>query len=164
MEKSLYKIDQDLMALLEAIAEQEGEITPEQDEQLAINRYELETKAVDYSMAILQLNAWVEMADKEAKRVTAIKNAYKKTSESLKQRITDAMERYDIREVKDATIKVSLRKSVQTIIDDLDQVPKQYKTIKVETTPDKTAIKKAIQEGEIIEGAHLEEKNNLQIR
>lgn len=152
------------MALLEAIAEQEGEITPEQDEQLAINRYELETKAVDYSMAILQLNAWVEMADKEAKRVTSIKNAYKKTSETLKQRITDAMERYDIREVKDATIKVSLRKSVQTIIDDLDQVPKQYKTVKVETTPDKTAIKKAIQEGEIIEGAHLEEKNNLQIR
>jgi hypothetical protein len=152
------------MALLEAIAEQEGEITPEQDEQLAINRYELETKAVDYSMAILQLNAWVEMADKEAKRVTAIKNAYKKTSETLKQRITDAMERYDIKEVKDATIKVSLRKSVQTIIDDLDQVPKQYKTVKVETTPDKTAIKKAIQEGEIIEGAHLEEKNNLQIK
>ena len=164
MEKSLYKIDRDLMTLLEAIAEQEGEITPEQDEQLAINRYELETKAVDYSMAILQLNAWVEMADKEAKRVTAIKNAYKKTSETLKQRITDAMERYDIREVKDATIKVSLRKSVQTIIDDLDQVPKQYKTVKVETTPDKTAIKKAIQEGEIIEGAHLEEKNNLQIK
>lgn len=164
MEKSLYKIDQDLMALLEAIAEQEGEITPEQDEQLAINRYELETKAVDYSMAILQLNAWVEMADKEAKRVTAIKNAYKKTSETLKQRITDAMERYDIKEVKDATIKVSLRKSVQTIIDDLDQVPKQYKTVKVETTPDKTAIKKAIQEGELIEGAHLEEKNNLQIK
>lgn len=152
------------MSLLEAIAEQEGEITPEQDEQLAINRYELETKAVDYSMAILQLNAWVEMADKEAKRVTAIKNAYKKTSETLKQRITDAMERYDIREVKDATIKVSLRKSVQTIIDDIDQVPKQYKTVKVETTPDKTAIKKAIQDGEIIEGAHLEEKNNLQIR
>lgn len=164
MEKSLYKIDRELIALLEAIAEQEGEITPEQDEQLAINRYELETKAVDYSMAILQLNAWVEMADKEAKRVTAIKNAYKKTSETLKQRITDAMERYDIKEVKDATIKVSLRKSVQTIIDDLDQVPKQYKTVKVETTPDKTAIKKAIQEGEIIEGAHLEEKNNLQIR
>lgn len=164
MEKSLYKIDRELMALLEAIAEQDGEITPEQDEQLAINRYELETKAVDYSMAILQLNAWVEMADKEAKRVTAIKNAYKKTSETLKQRITDAMERYDIREVKDATIKVSLRKSVQTIIDDLNQVPKQYKTVKVETTPDKTAIKKAIQEGEIIEGAHLEEKNNLQIK
>ena len=152
------------MALLEAIAEQEGEITPEQDEQLAINRYELETKAVDYSIAILQLNAWVEIADKEAKRVTAIKNAYKKTAETLKQRIADAMERYDIREVKDATIKVSLRKSVQTIIDDLDQVPKQYKTVKVETTPDKTAIKKAIQEGEIINGAHLEEKNNLQIK
>ena len=164
MEKSLYKIDRELMSLLEAIAEQEGEITPEQDEQLAINRYELETKAVDYSMAILQLNAWVEIADKEAKRVTAIKNAYKKTAETLKQRITDAMERYDIKEVKDATIKVSLRKSVQTIIDDIDQVPKQYKTVKVETTPDKTAIKKAIQEGEIIEGAHLEEKNNLQIR
>ena len=63
-----------------------------------------------------------------------------------------------------SAVAATFRKSVQTIIDDLDQVPKQYKTVKVETTPDKTAIKKAIQEGEIIEGAHLEEKNNLQIK
>jgi hypothetical protein len=82
----------------------------------------------------------------------------------LSKNLLAAMEKYDLHEVKSATMKVSLRKSVQTIIDDLDQVPKQYKTVKVETTPDKTAIKKAIQEGEIIKGAHLEEKNNLQIK
>ena len=164
MEKSLYKIDAELMQLLQSIEEQDGEITPEQEQALSISQYELETKAIDYSLAILQLNAWVEMADKEAKRVTAIKNAYKKTAEMLKGRITEAMEKYDLHEVKSATMKVSLRKSVQTIIDDVDALPKQYKTVKVETTPDKTAIKKAIQEGEIVEGAHLEEKNNLQIK
>ena len=155
MEKSLYKIDKDLMAIIEAIAEQEGEITPEQEQALSIGQYELETKTIDYGMAILQLKAWAEMADKEAKRVTAIKNAYKKTAETLDKNITTAMEKYDIKEVKSPTMKISLRKSVQTIIDDIDQVPKQYKTVKVETTPDKTAIKKAIQEGDIIEGAHL---------
>lgn len=164
MEKSLYKIDKDLMAIIEAIAEQDGEITPEQEQALSIGQYELETKTIDYGMAIIQLKAWAEMADKEAKRVTAIKNAYKRTAETLDKNITAAMEKYDLHEVKSPTMKISLRKSVQTVIDDIDLIPKQYKTIKVETTPDKTAIKKAIQEGELIEGAHLEEKNNLQIR
>lgn len=164
MEKSLYRIDQDLMALLEAIAEQEGEITPEQEQALSIGQFELETKAVDYGAAILQLKAWEKMAADEEKRIKALKTAYKNTHEMLSKNLLAAMEKYDLHEVKSATMKVSLRKSVQTIIDDLDQVPKQYKTVKVETTPDKTAIKKAIQKGEIIEGAHLEEKNNLQIK
>lgn len=164
MEKSLYKIDQDLMAIIEAIAEQDGEITPEQEQALSIGQYELETKTIDYGMAILQLKAWAEMADKEVKRVTAIKNAYKKTAETLDKNITAAMEKYDMKEVKSPTMKISLRKSVQTIIDDVDELPREFKTVKIETTPDKTAIKKAIQSGEVVKGAHLEERNNLQIK
>lgn len=164
MEKSLYKIDKELMMLLEAIAEQEGEITPEQEQALTITQYELETKAVDYGYAILQLKAWEKMAADEEKRIKALKTAYKNTHEMLSRNLLYAMEKYDLHEVKNATMKVSMRKSTQTIIDDLEAIPRQYKTIKIETTPDKTAIKKAIQDGEVIEGAHLEERNNLQIK
>ena len=164
MDITLYKIDEKLMALMAAIAEQDGEITPEQEQALAIGEYELREKTLDYGAAIMQLRAWVDMADKEAKRVTAIRNAYDKTADVLDKQITEAMEKYDIKEVKSPTMKMTLRKSVQTIIDDVDALPKQFKTIKVEAKPDKNAIKKAIQDGEIVEGAHLEERNNLQIK
>lgn len=162
MEKSLYKIDQDLMALLEAIAEQDGEITPEQEKALTVGMAELETKGLDYGAFMLQLKAWEKMAADEEKRVKAFKNTYKNTYETLEKNLKDAMVKFDVREIKSPTMKIRLSKSTQTIIDDLDAVPMQYK--KIEITPDKTAIKKAIQEGEIVKGAHLEENDNLQIK
>lgn len=162
MEKSLYRIDQDLMALLSAIAEQDGEITPEQEQALSISQYELETKAVDYGAAILQLKAWEKMAADEEKRVKALKTAYKNTHEMLSKNLLAAMKKYELNEVKSATMKISMRKSTQTIIDDLEAIPMIYK--KVEITPDKTAIKQAIQKGVSVKGAHLDDKDNLQIK
>lgn len=133
------------MALLEAIAEQDGEITPEQEKALAISQYELETKAVDYGQAIIQLKALEKMAADEEKRIKALKTTYKNTYEMLSQRLTAAMEKYELSEVKSATIKVSLRHT-QAVPDDynISEIPREYKTIKIEEKPDKTAIKKAI--------------------
>jgi uncharacterized protein with von Willebrand factor type A (vWA) domain len=164
MEKTLYKIDSELMQLLAAIEEQQGEINEEQMQALAISQYELETKAIDYGKAILQLQAWEKMADEEAKRVNKLKKMYKKTWETLRDNIVSAMERYDLHEVKSATLKVSLRKSTRTIPDDIDLIPKEYKTVKVEVTPDLEAIKAAFKAGEDVPGAHLEERNNLTIK
>ena len=46
----------------------------------------------------------------------------------------------------------------------LDAVPAEYKTTKVEVVADKTAIKKAIQSGEDVPGAHLVENVSLTIK
>ena len=74
------------------------------------------------------------------------------------------MRLFGMEKVDTPTMKLSLRRTQATVIDDLDALPKEYKTVKVETVADKTAIKKAIQSGGEIPGAHLEENASLQLR
>ena len=47
---------------------------------------------------------------------------------------------------------------------DTNELPKEFKTIKVTETPDKTAIKKAIEQGQEVAGCELVENLNLQIK
>lgn len=58
---------------------------------------------------------------------------------------------------------MSFRKSIKTII---DETFKDLRFIKEEIIQniDTVAVKEALKNGEIIEGAHLEEHNNLQIK
>ena len=47
------------------------------------------------------------------------------------------------------------------VIDDIAKIPTQYQHQKIEVTIDKTAIKKAIQSGEKVDGAHIEQGEKL---
>jgi hypothetical protein len=47
------------------------------------------------------------------------------------------------------------------VIDDLSKVPTKFQHQKIEVTIDKTAIKKAIQSGEKVDGARLESSERL---
>lgn len=69
---------------------------------------------------------------------------------------------------KSAKVALTYRKSVQTVVDNdfmewAKLNGKEYLKV-AEPTPDKTAIKKAISEGVGFKFAHLEEKQNLQIK
>jgi hypothetical protein len=47
---------------------------------------------------------------------------------------------------------------------DVNDLPKQYKTVKVTETADKVAIKKALESGETVYGCRLVENVNLTIK
>ena len=47
------------------------------------------------------------------------------------------------------------------VIDDISKIPDKYKNTKIEITPDKKAIKKAIDNNEKIEGCHIEQGEKL---
>ena len=59
---------------------------------------------------------------------------------------------------------ISFRKSLEVVPYDETLIPKEFMREKITYEPDKKAIKEAIQDGEIIEGARLEEKLNIQIK
>lgn len=59
---------------------------------------------------------------------------------------------------------ITWRKSSSVIIDDEFKLSDLLCTIETIRTPDKKAIKEAIQEGKLVEGAHLETKQNLSIK
>lgn len=72
----------------------------------------------------------------------------------------------ELGEMKYETPKMALsfRKSESVKIVDEFAIPQQYIKRKVEDVPDKTEIKKAIKAGEIVSGAELEVKHNLQVK
>lgn len=161
---TLYGITAELNAILAQLEELGGEITPEIEQALAINEEQFVAKAEDYGHAILNLKAMTTAAKAEKDRLAALQKFYENAQKRLTDALSTAMQVFGQDKVENATMRLSLRHSTATEVDDLDQVPQEYKTTKVEVVADKTAIKKAIQSGEAVPGAHLVENVSLQIK
>lgn len=162
--KSLYGIQSEYMTLINDIMEAEGEITPEQSELLVINKTELTTKAAGYIAVINKLKAECNYIDAEVKRLTALKKARKNAEDRLKQSISDAMNLYDIQEIKTELNKINFRKSESVVIEcDVNDMPDALK-VYVATPISKTDIKKLLNAGEEFDGVYLQTNKNLQIK
>ena len=162
--KSLFQIEQEFLLLNEQIQQEEGILTEETIEALKINHSELQRKAVGYVFVIKKNDAECMIIDQEIKRLQGLKKVRENANERLKEAVKTAMNLYEIPEIKTELIKINFRKSVETIIDDKELIPSEFIKVEVVKTPDKTAIKKSIQEGKVIEGAHLQENKSIQIR
>ena len=161
---TLYGITNEMQQLLRLIEENEGEMTPEIENALAISDDNFAAKSEDYGHAILNLKAMAAAAKAEKDRLTTLQRFYENTYNRLDSALKTAMVATGHDKVETPTMRLSLRHSTATEVDDLDQLPAEYKTTKVEVVADKTAIKKAIQSGEDVPGAHLVENVSLQIK
>ena len=161
---TLYGITAELNNILAQLEETGGEITPEIEQALAINEEQFVAKAEDYGHAILNLKGMAAAAKAEKERLAALQRFYENAQKRLTDALSNAMQVFGRDKVENATLRLSLRHSTATEVDDLDQLPAEYKTTKVEVVADKTAIKKAIQQGEAVPGAHLVENVSLQIK
>ena len=161
---TLYSITSEMSKIMFMIEEAGGEMTPEIETALAINEEQFATKAVDYGHAILNLKAMAAAAKAEKERLAGLQKFYENTQKRLEGALSQAMQVFGQDKVENATMRLSLRHTTATEVDDIALLPKQYKTVKVEEVADKTAIKKAIQSGEDVPGAHLVENVSLQIK
>lgn len=161
---TLYGITAELNAILAQLEELGGEITPEIENALAINEEQFAAKAVDYGHAILNLKAMATAAKAEKDRLASLQKFYENAQKRLTDALSTAMQVFGQDKVENATMRLSLRHTTATEVDDIDQLPAEFKTTKVEVVADKTAIKKAIQGGEDVPGAHLVENISLQIK
>ena len=161
---TLYGITAELNAILNQLEELGGEITPELEQALAINEEQFVAKAEDYGHAILNLKAMATAAKAEKERLSALQKFYENAQKRLTDALSNAMQVFGHDKVENATMRLSLRHSTATEVDDLDAIPMEYKTTKVDVVADKTAIKKAIQDGIEVPGAHLVENVSLQIK
>ena len=161
---TLYGITADMQQILQLIEENEGEMTPEIEQALAITEDQFVQKAEDYGKAILNLKAMAVAAKNEKDRLVGLQKFYENAYKRLESALSTAMQVFDHEKVENASMRLSLRHSTATEVTDLDQVPSEFKTTKVEVVADKTAIKKAIQQGEEVPGARLIENVSLQIK
>ena len=161
---TLYTISGDLLAILNELEENGGELTPDLEQALAITEGQFTEKAVDYGLAILNLDAMAEAAKAEKERLAGLQKFYENAKKRLAETLSGAMRALDHPKVETPTLRLSLRHTQATEIDNADDIPARFKMTKVETVIDKAAVKKAIVAGEDVPGAHLNDNYNLQIK
>ena len=162
MKKSLYHIEQEALDIISQL--EDGEVTEELEQALAISKEELQTKAVNYGFVIRQADYDIKMIDDEIKRLQALKKTQQNKAEVLKERIQSAMNLYGIEKVEVPTLKLGFRKSTSVEIVNTTQLPKEFMIEKITTSPDKKAIGDALKAGREVPGAILKDNQNLQIR
>lgn len=165
MNKSLFHIQQDYLQIAEALEGNGGELTPELEQSLAINQQELQLKGVNYALVIRQMDGEAEIIDKEIKRLSELKKAKENAVKRMKDTIKGAMELYGIQSIKGDLINITLRNNASSVsIEDEAKLPKEYVSEKVTTSPDKKAIKSAIESGIEVPGAYLSHSKSLLIK
>lgn len=161
--KTLYNINNDYLELISQVEQAEGVLTPELEQALIINKSELEVKSIAYVEIIKQRESLNERIDSEIKRLQALKKSNDTLVSKLKNNLLNAVSLFGNYEA--GFIKLSTRKSKQVVVDyDVNDLPKQYKVVKVTETADKVAIKKAIESGETVYGCRIVENVNLLIK
>lgn len=159
---NLFNIKQEYINLVNSIIDNNGELSPELSQALAINETELKEKAINYGYVIRSFEYENDIIDAEIKRLKALKEQKEKAIQKLKDAVSDAMNLYGIEKVESPALKLSFRKSESIEIS--ENLDKRFMIEKVTLQPDKVAIKEAIKKGEQVEGAVLIINQNLQIK
>jgi len=162
MKNTLYDIKNEYLELVTEIEELEGELTPELEYKLKINQNELQTKAIAYHSVILSKEAFNTTIDNEIKRLQAMKKQNNNVIDRLKNSLVSAIELFG--EFKIGTNTFGLRKSERVEIEDVNLLPKEFKTVKVTEQANKIEIKKALKLGQEIKNTYLKEIYNLKIK
>jgi hypothetical protein len=164
MKKSLYQIEAEYLELANQL--EQDELTPEIETALAISQAELQGKAVAYAYVIKEEEHDVEYIKSEMARLQALVKSKEKKIDRLKSAISQAMQYFDIQEVKTALIKLSFRTSKRCVSDGVAfTLEDRFTTLVPESRkPNLTAIKAAIESGEDVQGYKIETINNLQIK
>jgi len=109
----------------------------------------------------MSCEATAEAIDTEIKRLTDLKYSYLKKADNIKNYISFSLLKNGIEKLETDISKLSFRKSQSLVITDEKLIPEEFIKIKEVKSIDKIAIKEAIKGGRTIDGAIIEEKQNL---
>ena len=164
MKLSLYTIEQNYLTLVENLIDNGGELTPELETELAITKQDLQTQGVCYGFVCKQLESEIDLIDIEIKSLQAIKKSRSNSIDRLKNSLTQALNMFEIEELKTPLLKINFRKSESVEVTDIDLLDADFVKTTITKAADKVAIKEAIKSGENVQGAVLVTNQNLQIK
>lgn len=162
---SLYTIDMDILNVLE-----NGEVNEETGE-YTVDETALAELKVDRVAKVDNILRYMKNLEAEAdaiKAEIATQQSRLKHRENvlsrLKEIIRQSMERNGETKLQLPIADLSLRKSETTVIDDEEALPDKFFNVTITAKPDKKRIKEALKAGEEVAGAHIEVKQNLQVK
>jgi hypothetical protein len=164
MKVALYQIEQEYLNIVQSIIDAGGEITEEQETALSISKEQLQNKGVCYGFICKELEGNIDLIDLEIKRLNALKKPLVNSIDRLKNNLSQAMQMFDVTELKTPLLKINFRKSESVEIEDIALLDSNFIKVVTTKTADKVAIKDAIKSGENVQGAILQTNLNLQIK
>ena len=161
--KSLFEIGNEYLEIYHLLEDNGGEITPEIETALAINKSNLQEKSQNYISLIKEIEGRSRTVEIEIKRLQALKKRNDSFVLKLKENIANAMRMLEIDEIRTDLNKINFRKSKSVQIEDIEMLPNDC--VIIEKKPiSKTELKKRIENGEVINGVSIIENLNLQIK
>ena len=161
--KSLFEIGNEYLEIYRLLEDNGGEITPEIETALAINKSNLQEKSQNYISLIKEIEGRSRTVEIEIKRLQALKKRNDAFVLKLKENIANTMRMLEIDEIRTDLNKINFRKSKSVQIEDVEMLPNDC--VIIEKKPiSKTELKKRIENGEVINGVSIIENLNLQIK
>lgn len=168
MEMTLYQLTEQQAAIEDALYANGGEATPELEQMLAESKAALPAKIDGYNHILARMRSMEDACAAEIARLQALKKTAQNGQKYLKAHLLDAMQTFGIDKLEGSTCKVYRKAtgpSVEITDDgllwnayagDLAELQKRLPPwLSLERKADKTAIKSALQSGELIAGAEL---------
>lgn len=152
---TIYDIDQAILSLVDP---ETGEILDY--ESFEALQMEKEQKIENIALYIKNLTAEAKAIRDEEKNLAERRKTAENKAESLKRYLDTIL---NGQALKTAKFAVSYRRTESVEIDDISKVPEAFLRYSVPEA-DKTAIKQALKEGQIIDGAHIEENLSMSIK
>lgn len=162
----LYDIAEDLYSVINGgmvFNEETGEIIFD-SENLDQLEAEFNDKLEACGVYVKNLKADVEALKAERTRLSERIRVAENKIERMKSYIFDCMARTEMKKLSTSKIEIGTRKSYAVSIDDEKAIPSAFIKTEIVENFDKKAIMDALKKGVTIEGASLEERNNITIK
>ncbi len=165
---NLYEISTQYLATAQQLAELDIDEQTLSDT-LEAEAWPVEEKVRAVSAVILNLQAEADMVKGTADRIAKRAKALQSRADALHDYLLINMQRTGITEIKalDGTFKAKLyrERDASVVIDEENLIPADYmREIPARCEPDKVLIKKAINDGYEVPGAHVVKKDRLEIK
>ena len=167
MQSWLYRISERINALQAVLDEAEDKsIEPDIKTALAgIYEGDVPSAVSDGIRYIKRQEAQTAEISNEIKRLQALKKTRENRLARVRRGYAEFLAAVGATKIETASGNMTLiEASPETVIDSIDEIPNQYTRETIKIDADKVAIKKAIQAGEFIPGAHLESKPSIRIK
>jgi chromosome segregation ATPase len=128
---------------------------------------DIETKATNVAMFIRNLESSAEAIKQAEKEMSDRRKAIEKKAESIRQYLKDNMQRCGITKIDSPYFALTLKKNPPSvIIDDAGAIAGELYVYPEAPAPypDKKAIAELLKAGKVVNGAHLEQAERLEIK
>lgn len=158
--ETMYSLTQDYKKLLDLAGSAEPEEIETFNNTLDAVMGEIEVKADGYAVVLAEIEGRINTVNREIGRLEAIESALSNTRRRMIDRLKTAMEDIGKKEIKTDLHKFKIvnngGKLPMTVQEDC--VPEEYTKTEVKVTPDKDKIRAALESGEVLPFAQLQER------